>query len=141
MIDLDLVRIIIDFGLLILIWMVQLIIYPSFLYYPKEQLITWHKRYTPSIAVIVGPLMITQLGIAVYQLFNDQSLINTGYLILVVIVWVLTFLIFVPLHGKINDRSFDASVPKRLVLNNWYRTILWTLIFVVSSVVITVNNV
>lgn len=136
MIDLDLVRIIIDFGLLILIWMVQLLIYPSFLYYPKEQLITWHKRYTPSIAVIVGPLMVIQLGIGIYQLFNNHFLIYWVYLILVVIVWILTFLIFVPLHGKINDRSFHESVPKKLVLNNWYRTILWTLVFILS---LTIN--
>ena len=51
----------VDAGLAILIWMVQLIIYPSFLYYSEENLYAWHQKYTSKIAVIVVSLMLFQL--------------------------------------------------------------------------------
>ena len=50
-----------DFGLLVLIWMVQLVVYPGFKYYQRERLLEWHARYTSRISYIVGPLMLGQL--------------------------------------------------------------------------------
>ena len=58
----------IDFGLVVLIWMIQLIVYPSFLHYTTTNLIKWHRKYTPLIGYIVGPLMLLQLGISIYQI-------------------------------------------------------------------------
>ena len=58
----DIIRLLVDFGLLVLIWIIQLIIYPSFLFYRAKELITWHKMYTKAIALIVIPLMLGQLG-------------------------------------------------------------------------------
>ncbi|MFT7429007.1 MAG: hypothetical protein ACI9IZ_001504, partial [Nonlabens sp.] len=40
---LDLLQLLVDFGLVVLIWIVQLIIYPSFLYYGSKTLNKWHK--------------------------------------------------------------------------------------------------
>lgn len=130
--SLDLLRVIVDFGLLILIWIVQTIIYPSFTYYSQDRLIEWHKRYTPAIAKIVGPLMIVQLGIAVYQIINNATLFSIVYLLLVLSIWALTFFIFVPLHGNISKERFRESIPHTLVSKNWSRTLLWTLIFILS---------
>ena len=50
---LEFFRLLFDSGLLVLILMVQLIIYPSFLRYPLKNLITWNNIYTKRIAVIV----------------------------------------------------------------------------------------
>lgn len=132
MTTLFLLRILIDFGLLILIWMVQALIYPSFSYYSQNNLTTWHKKYTASMAVIVGPLMIGQLAIALYQVAYSMSLFNVLYLMLVFSVWILTFILFVPLHGRLSTVNFPKEIPKKLVAYNWYRTALWNLIFVVT---------
>lgn len=59
--NIDLVRLLLDFGLVVLIWIVQLVIYPSLCYYQDKDLAKWHKIYTQRIGVIVGPLMIAQL--------------------------------------------------------------------------------
>ena len=38
----DIARVIIDFGAVVLIWMVQLVVYPSFTYFQKKELMDWH---------------------------------------------------------------------------------------------------
>ena len=66
----EILRILFDVGLLVLIWMVQLIVYPSFLYYTHEQLVVWHTRYVKQISLIVIPLMFGQTLVSGYQLYQ-----------------------------------------------------------------------
>jgi len=130
--SLEILRLLVDFGLFVLIWIIQLIIYPSFLHYFTENLIPWHRKYTTLIGYIVGPLMILQLVIAVYQTFTaliPYHLISLG---IISIVWIYTFLQFVPLHNKISKAEFTDKTLTSLVNKNWLRTILWTLLFMLS---------
>lgn len=124
------VQLIVDFGLVVLIWMVQLIVYPSFKYYQKQDLIVWHQKYTKRIALIVVPLMLLQLGIAVFNIlyqFNSNTLIT--FLVLIVL-WVFTFTSFAPLHFKITEGKFDENLLELLIKRNWMRTFLWTFLFI-----------
>lgn len=126
------IRLLLDFGLVVLIWMVQLVVYPSFKYYAPTDLIRWHQKYTVGIAYLVIPLMIGQLFVSGFQVYETLTFYSIGSFILVLSLWAITFSIFVPLHGKIKSNSF---IPKDLHLlekRNWIRTLLWNLIFVWS---------
>jgi hypothetical protein len=61
--------VLVDFALFILIWIVQRIIYPSFMYHSPVSLSQWHAVYSKRIALIVVPLMLGQLLSAVIALF------------------------------------------------------------------------
>lgn len=130
--SLDIIRLLFDFGLLVLIWLVQLVIYPGFRYYSKENLIAWHRNYTFGISLVVIPLMFGQLISAGLQLFQNLNLYAIVSIVLIVIVWVSTFLQFVPMHNNISKGIFDDALLNRMVRSNWLRTILWSLIFVSS---------
>ncbi len=132
--DITIVKLLFDFGLLVLIWMVQLIIYPSFSYYPKSNLYRWHKKYTLRLGYIVIPLMLGQLILAVLEMFTEFSVLKMFNLGLVVMVWLLTFLQFVPIHLKISTHIITDLLLQKLVHLNWSRTILWTLVFMISCV-------
>lgn len=134
MTTLDGIRLCIDFGLVVLIWMVQRIVYPGFLQYSKRDLVTWHKQYTPAIASIVGPLMCAQLGIALYQCSLGIDAFSVSYLCIILIIWISTAYTFVPLHRKLSTADFTDQVPKQLVVKNWVRTLLWTALFVYSLI-------
>jgi len=123
------IEVLLDFGLLILIWIVQVIIYPSFLYYEKGNLIIWHRKYTGLIAAIVAPLMIGQIGFTVYEISNYFSWTSTMKAMLVLFVWVFTFAYFAPTHQKISKGDFSKETLNQLIKRNWYRTIAWTLVF------------
>ena len=86
----EITRLVLDVGLLVLIWMIQLIVYPSFLFYTAKELIAWHKMYTKAIALIVIPLMLGQLGIIIYQVFLVQNTYTLTSIVLVVFLWGIT---------------------------------------------------
>ena len=129
---LETIRLICDSGLLILIWMVQLVIYPSFSYYKQEDLFKWHETYTKRIAVIVIPLMFGQLITSSIQVYNNLDFYTITSSSLVIGVWLSTFFIFVPLHTNLSKRKEVESSIKKLKLHNWLRTVLWSLIFIVT---------
>ena len=127
----DQLRILLDFGLFILIWLVQLIIYPSFRYCEFAHLRSWHNAYTGWITVFVVPLMFGQVGVVLWQLGFDFSLWHAMSAALVLGCWVVTFCWSVPQHSKIaaaTDRSRSDPAIHQLVLSNWPRTLGWTLV-------------
>ena len=129
----EITRLVLDVGLLVLIWMIQLIVYPSFLFYTAKELIAWHKMYTKAIALIVIPLMLGQLGIIIYQVFLVQNTYTLTSIILVVFLWGITLLKFAPMHQQISKGNTQIHLLKTLVQMNWIRTIIWTLLFVLST--------
>ena len=130
----DILRIFFDFGLLVLIWMVQRIIYPSFLHYSTDNLIVWHRKYTLRIGFIVMPLTLGQLGLAIVQVLGERTIYSILSLVVVLMVWLSTFLQFVPIHRNISKGMVNASMLSSLVTKNWLRTLLWTVLFLLSLI-------
>ena len=128
-------RILADFGLLVLIWLVQLIIYPSLEYTEEAQFKRWHYRYTGLITVIVLPLMLIQLAVYTGQIYLLGRWHDIANFACVICVWALTFTHSVPCHDRLQKDGKDIVVVKRLVKTNWYRTLLWTAIFIVDVIV------
>ncbi|MBQ4820413.1 hypothetical protein [Aquimarina sp. MMG016] len=132
--NVEILKLLFDFGLLVLIWLVQRIIYPSFTYYQKNNLVKWHKEYTLRLGYIVIFLMIGQLILSVVWVFREFSLLRVINLGLIITIWLLTFLQFVPLHLKISSNMINDTILKQLVHLNWSRTLLWTLVFILSCI-------
>ena len=122
-------RLLIDFGLVVLIWIIQLIVYPSFQQYTAENLIIWHKKYTRLIGYIVGPLMLAQLGISIYQITCTVTFFHSMHLLVISLIWMQTFFQFVPLHTTISKGKINEQILLSLEHKNWYRTVLWTALF------------
>lgn len=137
----EITRLVLDVGLLVLIWMIQLIVYPSFLFYTAKELIAWHKMYTKAIALIVIPLMLGQLGIIIYQVFLVQNTYTLTSIILVVFLWGITLLKFAPMHQQISEGNTHVQLLKKLVQINWIRTLIWTILCAMSATsVFFLNN-
>lgn len=130
--EIGLLRLLFDFGLLVLVWLVQLVVYPSFLHYPPENLIKWHKKYTYNILIVVLPLMTGQLFFWMFELLHVVSIYTVLGMLLIIAVWLSTFFVFVPIHNKISSGLANDKILGRLVRQNWLRTAFWTLIFVCS---------
>lgn len=128
----ELLGLLIDFGLVVLIWMVQLIVYPSFLEYTKNDLLRWHHMYTQRLAIIVIPLMLGQLSFNVYQLFSQQTAYTITSFLAVSFLWVITLFVFAPMHQKIANGTWDKEFLCSLVKRNWIRTLVWTALFLLS---------
>lgn len=123
-----------DFGLLILIWLVQLIIYPSFTYMKRVNLIAWHPKYTNAVSIIVMPLMLTQLLTTFYLTYTSLNWIFLSQSILIILLWAATFFQAVPLHNQIKFGIELKKLTRKLVQSNWKRTIMWTVIVILNFI-------
>lgn len=129
----ELIQLVTNTALWVLIWIVQLVIYPGFLRYSESDIKHWHGQYTTRVSYIIAPLMLGQLvayGYAVY--LNSWTAILC--LALIFVNWGVTFFIAVPLHNKIDTEPETIVIRERLVRVNWIRTVAWTLVFIISLI-------
>jgi hypothetical protein len=134
---LAIIRILFDVGLLVLIWIVQRVVYPSFTYYTRDGLMKWHDKYTQRITFVVLPLMLGQVIVSGLQLWRIASWYTIISFVIILLLWASTFLKFVPLHHKISKGDFNKNTLTDLIRYNWIRTALWTILFLLSIVEIT----
>lgn len=105
------------------IWVIQLVHYPSFHFVDPQEFRGFHDHHTSSISFIVMPLMVLELALGAYLAFNDR--IYLGPFIIVVLIWMSTFFIQVPLHNALASAKDEVNITQ-LVRTNWIRTLLWT---------------
>jgi len=112
-----------------LIWLVQIVHYPLMDGVGIELFTEYEARHTQSISLVVLPMMLIELGTAILLLLNP-SVFSLKWLwigfILLLLIWLSTFFIQVPLHQQLSA-NFDAAAHRKLVNSNWIRTFLWTL--------------
>ena len=117
----------ISWGLLLLIWLVQIIIYPGFSRIPTKGFVNYHRWYVIRISAIVLPLMICEVIITVgWLILDNYSFYSSISAFLVVVIWLSTFALQVPIHKHLQSGKDDACI-RRLVNTNWIRTIAWSM--------------
>jgi uncharacterized membrane protein len=122
-----LTQLLVSFFLCGLIWIVQLVHYPSFKYIDKDVFVKFEVFHTRNISLIVVPAMIIELVTALL-LFTSQPqsdiyiLIN---LILVILIWIATLVFSMPYHNKLS-KSKDIKSINKLINTNWLRTAIWS---------------
>ncbi len=110
-----------------LIWCVQLVHYPFFLRTAKAHFADHIRFHKIRISWIVVPVMVTELTSSAILAFRSETFTNwhIAGLSIVILIWLVTFLVQVPLHTKLSD-GYNESTVKKLVHTNWIRTLLWT---------------
>lgn len=119
------IHVVIDALMVGVIFVVQFVAYPGFSYFSRSGLEKWHPVYVRNIGMIVLPLMLGQLCLGSFWLFSKPGPGSAVYLGGVCLLWVITFLIFVPLHRKIRLNIHQRADLILLVRYNWIRTLLW----------------
>ena len=111
------------------VWFVQVVHYPFFRHLRAEdgpQASRFHRKRT---GWILGPVMILELVTAVMLLssswvtqYGNYLWLNLGLLL---VIWAVTFLKFVPIHHLLTE-AYNPGAVNALVRLNWVRTILWS---------------
>ena len=118
-----------SFGLVVLIWLVQVIIYPAFAEIEPDRFARWHAGYTRAVTWTVAPLMIGQVTLLLWLVVVRPSSCVSLAAGMVAVAWIATFALAVPAHDTLQASGRDRAVVARLVAGNWIRTIAWTLAF------------
>jgi len=131
----SLLNLAVSWGLLILIWLVQTIIYPVFDRIPAGDFAGYHRWYVKRISAVVTPLMIGEAIISIAWLSSvNDSLLPSVSVFMVVIVWLSTLVLQVPIHNHLKSGKDPAAI-RQLVATNWIRTIAWSIKAVVATIV------
>ena len=123
-----------DFGLVVLIWLIQLVVYPSFHHVEDGSFVAWHSRYTRLVAYIVMPLMSAQVILHGAGLLGGPGVFDVLAAVLIVLAWATTFVFSVPCHRALSNDGKSAVQIAILVRTNWIRTTCWTGVFLASIV-------
>ena len=110
-----------------LIWFVQIVHYPLFLAVSSQNLTLYCKQHQYLISFIVVPVMIIECITLIYIIMNapnSKLWIICAFLLL--IIWLSTFFIQVPLHHTLSQKA-TIEVINKLIYTNWIRTICWSI--------------
>jgi hypothetical protein len=112
-----------------IIWTVQIVHYPLMAMADRRRYADFQSQHERRISRVVIPVMLTELLTACLLAVAPWSAVAAPLawagLGLLALIWGSTFLIQVPLHGKLGH-GFDAAAHRRLVRSNWIRTAAWT---------------
>ena len=110
------------------IWVIQLVHYPSFHFIELKQYTTFQRFHMSRISYVVIPAMLTELFTLILIIISMDQ-IDTLVLasaILLIFIWLITAVFFSGIHQKLT-LGYDQTVVDKLVKLNWGRTLLWTL--------------
>ena len=110
------------------IWVIQIVHYPSFHFIEKELYTAFQKFHMNKISIIVIPIMLAELITGV-MLFLDKSSKSPFLIIsfvILVLIWLITGVFFSKAHKELMT-GYQELVVNQLVVMNWIRTLLWTL--------------
>ncbi len=118
-----------------LIWLIQVVHYPLFAQVGEENFVRYSEDHQRLITLIVLPLMVCELITSFWLRTNRPQAVPDNFVIagivLVVVIWLSTFFIQVPQHGRLAT-AFDLGTIQLLVRGNWIRTVAWSLRGVLS---------
>lgn len=122
---LSLLNLAVTFYMLGLIWIVQLIHYPSFMLVDQSQFAAFHDKHSQALGLLAGPAMILELILSVLLFWREAGLLTAVLVGLTIALWISTFFLSVPLHNRLAS-GYSKVLIVRLVQTNWVRTILWS---------------
>lgn len=114
-----------------LIWFVQAVHYPLFGLLSGDGSRDFASEHQRRTTPVVLPFMLAELAtaaaVAVWPPSGVGRAAAVAGLGLVALIWLSTFLVQVPLHGRLAAEGHTPGTVMRLVRGNWIRTIAWTL--------------
>jgi hypothetical protein len=109
-----------------LIWIIQLVHYPSFHYVDRENYKTFAAFHTQTITYVVMPVMALEILSQLVLLLRSQDAVNISATALLSVIWLATIFYSIPCHNLLAN-GYDTQVVDKLVQTNWIRTVAWTL--------------
>jgi len=109
------------------IWIVQRVHYPLMTYADASRFGEFERAHQRRIGSVVLPLMVIEAASAalILALGVAHVALSTAGIAILVVLWLSTFLVQVPLHRRL-EQGLSPSTIAQLVRTNWIRTILWT---------------
>ena len=121
-----------------IIWVIQVVHYPSFHFIGNSRYISFQKFHMERISYIVIPVMLVESISGFLLIYDELNLILLISMVLLLSIWMLTAFFFASVHQKLVS-GYQLEMVTRLVKINWIRTLLWTLRLLLLIIYFTEN--
>ena len=129
LIYLTITQLVITWVLIGIMWFSQVVHYPLYKKI-KEGFVEYERSHIRRAALLIGPIMVIEAITAFFLVGaapgGTLATLAGVNLILLILIWLSTFLFQITLHQKLSIR-FSPRVLRNLMTSNWVRTLLWTL--------------
>ena len=124
---LELVHLITTAMMVSIIWLVQILHYPTFLYIDIDRYTEFQNFHMKNISYLIIPLMLLEFLTGFLLLFFVDEIdfyfsISFGLLVLI---WLITALFFSKYHSALSN-EYERGIILKLIRLNWVRTFFWT---------------
>ena len=124
---LELVHLITTAMMVSIIWLVQILHYPTFLYIDIDRYTEFQNFHMKNISFLIIPLMLLEFLTGFLLLFFVNKIdfyfsISFGLLVLI---WLITALFFSKYHSALSNK-YERGIILKLIRMNWVRTFFWT---------------
>ena len=109
-----------------IIWVIQVVHYPSFHFIGNSRYISFQKFHMERISYIVIPIMLVESISGFLLIYYELNPILLISMVLLLSIWMLTVFFFALVHQKLVS-GYQVGMVAKLVKINWVRTLLWTL--------------
>lgn len=125
---LELIHLIATSMMVSIIWIIQILHYPTFLFVDKKHYTKFQKFHMKNISNLIIPIMLLELltGLSILlkiKMINFYFFASFGLLILI---WLITALFFSKFHSELS-KKYNRDTILKLIRLNWIRTFFWTL--------------
>jgi hypothetical protein len=124
---LELIHLIATSMMVSIIWIIQILHYPTFLFVDKKYYTEFQNFHMKNISYLIIPIMLLELLTGLFILLNIK-MINFYFLAsfgLLTLIWVITALFFSKFHSELS-KKYNRDTILKLIRLNWIRTFFWT---------------
>ena len=113
-----------------IIWIVQILHYPTFLFINKKQYTDFQQFHMNKISYIIVPIMVVELfsGLGILFIIQKQQISFYVSFALLILIWMITGLLFTKYHSDLS-KKYNEETILQLIRFNWIRTLFWTIRF------------
>ena len=125
---LELIHLIATAMMVSIIWIIQILHYPTFLFVDKKDYTEFQNFHMKNISYLIIPIMLLELFTGLYILLYN-NMINFYFSAsfgLLILIWLITALFFSKFHSELS-KKYNRDTILKLIRLNWIRTFFWTL--------------
>ena len=125
---LELIHLIATAMMVSIIWIIQILHYPTFLFVDKKHYTEFQIFHMKNISYLIIPIMLLELFTGLYILLYN-NMINFYFSAsfgLLIVIWLITALFFSKFHSELS-KKYNRDTILKLIRLNWIRTFFWTL--------------
>ena len=126
--SLDQIHLIATSMMVAIIWIVQILHYPTFLFIDRKQYTDFQQFHMKKISYIIIPIMAVELfsGLGILFIIQKQQISFYVSFALLILIWMITGLLFTKYHSDLS-KKYNEETILQLIRFNWIRTLLWTI--------------